>query len=227
MTLDDLEKMEERLLARLLPWAFKARKLIDSHVEDAKAHASNALTATVRDTPDGRATVRKLGKSRSATAAAGHLDTLEDDLAELVRDARAAFYADSIRLWLPFVEEGYRIPKASEPNKQVERIMRDAVISGYTLEMRLSPAIATAKRTLAAQLNMGGASASNDRLTATRLTTWATQTSASIGKTIESILSDSDTAIHEATGWLLIDPKHRGERLVDKGAGLAFPKDAT
>jgi hypothetical protein len=227
MTLDDLEKMEGRLLARLLPWAMKARKLIDSHVEDAKAHASNALTATVKDAPDGRPTVRKLDKSRSTLAATGHLDTLENDLGELVRDSRAAFYVGSIGLWLPFIPEENRIANADKPSGPIERIMRDAVISGYTLEMRLGPAIATAKRTLSAQLNMGGASGSSDRQSGTRLTTWATQTSASLGKTAESILSDSDTAIHEATGWLLIDPKYRGERLVDKGAGLAFPKDAT
>lgn len=226
MTLDDLEKMEGRLLARLLPWAVKARAKISSHVDDAKAHASNALTATVRDTPDGRATVRKLDKSRSASAAAGHLDTLETDLGELVRDARSAFYEGSIKLWLPFIDEEHRVDHADKPSKAVERIMRDAVISGYTLEMRLTPAIATAKRTLSAQLNMGGASGSSDRLASMRLATWATQTSASLSKTAESILSDSDTAIHEATGWLLIDPKYRGERLVDKGAGLAFPKDA-
>jgi hypothetical protein len=225
VTLDDLEKMEGKLLARLLPWAFKARKLIDSHVEDAKAHAVNALTATVRDTPDGRATVRKLDKSRSATAATGHLDTLEDDLSELVRDARSAFFESSIGLWLPFIPATNRSDLSAGPVKAVDRIMRDAVISGYTLEMRLGPAIATAKRTLSAQLHMGGASGSSDKQSDTRLKTWATQTSASLGKTAESILSDSDTAIHEATGWLLIDPKYRGERLVDKGAGLAFPKD--
>jgi hypothetical protein len=226
MTLDDLEKMEEKLIARLLPWAIKARKLIDSHVEDAKAHAVNALTAAVRDTPGGRATVRKLDKSRSANAATGHLDTLEDDLGELVRDARSAFYEGSIKFWLPHIPEGNRIANADKPSRAVERIMRDAVISRYTLDMRLGPAIATAKRTLSAQLNMGGASGSSDKQSDTRLKTWATQASASLGKTTESILSDSDTAIHEATGWLLIDPKHRGERLVDKGAGLAFPKDA-
>lgn len=226
MTLDDLEKMEGKLLSRLLLWAMKARKLIDRHIDDAKAHASNALTATVRDTPDGRATVRKLDKSRSATAATGHLDTLETDLGEVVREARSAFYAQSIALWLPFIPEENRIANADKPSAGIRRIMVDAVISGYTLEMRLTPAIATAKRTLSAQLNMGGASGSSDRLASTRLATWATQTSISLSKTAESILSDSDTAIHEATGWLLIDPKYRGERLVDKGAGLAFPKDA-
>jgi hypothetical protein len=226
VTLDDLEKMEAKLLARLLPWAFKARKLIDRHVDDAKAHASNALTATVKDTPDGRATVRKLDKSRSAGSASGHLDTLETDLAALVRDAREAFYKGSIGLWLPFIPEGNRIEYASEPRKSIVAIMRDAVTSGYTLEMRLAPAIATAKRTLLAQLHMGGASGNSERKSDAGLKTWATQTSASLGKTAESILSDSDTAIHEATGWLLIDPKYRGERLVDKGAGLAFPKDA-
>lgn len=226
MTLDDLEKMEGKLLARLLPWVFKARKLIDRHVDDAKAHASNALTATVRDTPDGRATVRKLDKSRSAGAATGHLDTLETDLGELVREARASFYVGSISLWLPFIPADNRIANADKPSKAVERIMRDAIISGYTLDMRLGPAVATAKRTLSAQLNMGGTSGANDRQSDGRLKTWATQTSASLGKTAESILSDSDTAIHEATGWLLIDPKYRGERLVDKGAGLAFPRDA-
>jgi hypothetical protein len=226
MTLDDLEKMEEKLLARLLPWVLKARKLIDRHVDDAKAHASNALTATVKDTSLGRATVRKLDKSRSVGAALEHLDTLKADLDELIRDARSAFYEGSIKLWLPFIPEDNRIENADKPSRAVERIMQDAVISGYTLEMRLDPAIVTAQRTLKAQLNMGGAFGASDRQSDARLKTWATQASASLSKTAESILSDSDTAIHEATGWLLIDPKHRGERLVDKGAGLAFPKDA-
>jgi hypothetical protein len=220
VNLDDLEKMEEKLLARLLPWVIKAKKLIDSHVGDAKAHAVNALTATVRDTPDGRPTVRKLEQSRSAQAAIGHLDTLLADLDELVRNARASFYVGSIHLWIPFIPEDQRATNADKPSGAVERIMQDAVISGYTLAMRLDPAIATAKRTLLAQLNMGGTSGASDRQSDVRLKTWATQSSASLGKTAESILSDSDTAIHEATGWLLIDPKHRGERLVDKGAGL-------
>jgi hypothetical protein len=226
MTLDDLEKMEEKLLARLLPWALKARKLIDRHVDDAKAHASNALTATVKDTPDGRPTVRKLDKSRSANAALDHISTLKADLDELIRDARSAFYEGSIKLWLPFIPEDNRVENADNPSRAVERIMRDALISDYTLEMRLDPAVATAKRTLLAQLNRGGNSGVSDRTANTGLATWATRASFSLFKTTESILSDSDTAIHEATGWLLIDPKHRGERLVDKGAGLAFPKDA-
>jgi hypothetical protein len=226
MTLDDLEKMEEKLLARLLPWAVKARKLIDRHVDDARAHASNALTATVKDTPDGRPTVRKLDKSRSANAALDHISTLKADLDELIRDARSSFYEGSIELWLPFIPEDNRVENADKPSRAVERIMRDAVISDYTLEMRLDPAAATAKRTLLAQLNRGGNSGVSDRTANTGLATWATRASFSLFKTTESILSDSDTAIHEATGWLLIDPKHRGERLVDKGAGLAFPKDA-
>jgi hypothetical protein len=226
VTADDLEKMEETLIGQLFPWVFKSGRKIESHVEDAKAHALNALTGTVRDAPDGRETVAKLGRSRSARAALDHVDELQRDLDAIIRDARAKFYANSIELWLPFIDADDRAPGAGRVVAAVAGIMADGVISGYTLEMRLSPAIETHTRNLRAQLNMGAASAAKDRPAADRIKTWATLATRGLTKATESILSDSQTAIHEATGWLLIHPSKRGERLVDPGVGLAFPKDA-
>jgi hypothetical protein len=222
MNLADVEKMESALLARRLPWAVKAAKLIATEVDDAKAHAQNAITATLKDIDDGRSAQRKLDANRSFTAAVDHLDSLRDSLFSLIKDARVAFYRDSIKLWLPHIEVEYRVNPDPAPTKDGEALMRDAVIGGYSLAMELDPSIDQAKRTLKVAASVAGRRGQSDRDSDQQITLWANRTGPILTRKIESILSDSDTSIHEATGWLLVAPKYRGQRMVDPGAGLQF-----
>jgi hypothetical protein len=222
VTIHDLEVMEAAMLRRLMPWGFKAGKLIRESIADARAHAQLSITASLKEETDGRPTQRRLERNRSYAAAVARIDELGKDLDAIIRDARAAFYLDSIKLWLPHIPDANRIEDAAEPKASIEAICRDAVIGGYSLAMELGPAIATAKRTLTVACSVAGRESQSDRRSDQRIALWSTQTTTSLLRKSESILSDSDTAIHEATGWLLIAPKFRGQRLVDPEAGMHF-----
>lgn len=229
MTIADLDKMEGALAARLGPWLAKADKVIRSSVADAHAHAAKAITDTLRTTPDGRPSARKVDRSPSYQAALTHLDDLQcrligpskDSLDGLLRDARAAFYVDSIKLWLPHIPEKYRASAEPAPTKIVERFFRGAIIHGYRLDQELSPDVQRTKDHLFASVNSAGRGGSSQRTARSYLDTWRAQAVDRLNLKAGSILSDSDKAIHEATGWLMIHPDYRGERKLTAG-GVHF-----
>lgn len=222
MTTSDLDKMESAMLSRLLPWSFKTGKLIRESIDDAKAHALNCLTARLKAEDDGRPTQRRLDVNRSFGAANDRIVTLGESLDLFIRDARQDFYVGSIKLWLPFIPEDVRIEPDPKPTAAGKRLARDAVIHGYSLPMELGPAIDTVKRTLRVACSIAGRGSVSSKTGEQRIALWASQATTGLIMKVDGILSDSDSAIHEATGWLLIDPKYRGQRLVDPEAGIHF-----
>ncbi|MBU6429012.1 MAG: hypothetical protein KGR26_08380 [Cyanobacteria bacterium REEB65] len=229
MTLADLDKMEAALAQRLLPWIAKASKRIIASVKDAEAHAVKALTDSVRDEQDGQRTARRFQRGPSYQAAINRLGSLQaaligpssDSTEGLIRDARAAFYADSVRLWTPHVEPEYRITLEPAPTAAGERLMRTAIVHGYDLSREVGPSIETAKRNLFVAMNRASRRGSSADDGVKLIGLWAQQTRDQLIRKVSQVLSDSDKAVHEATGWLLIKPEYRGERTLTTG-GIHF-----
>ena len=229
MTIADLDKMERVLESRLVPWVRQASGLISRHLADARAHATKALTDTLKLTTDGRPSARKVLRSPSYQSAGNRLRTLQDaligpasdSLDGLIRDARAAFYRNSIELWTPVIPAEYRVTADPAPTKMGESLMRGAIIHGFDLARELSPSIKQTSDQLFVVLNSAGRRKAGLRVGDDLIKLWHAQSVARLNRKVASILSDSDKAIHEATGWLIIAPEYRGEREFSAG-GLHF-----
>ncbi len=229
MTLADLDKMERALETRLVPWIRRASTLIARHLADARAHANKALTDALKITPDGRPSSRRVLRSPSYQSAGNRLRMLQDaligptsdSLEGLIRDARAAFYQRSIELWTPVIPAEYRVTLDPVPTKAGESLMRGAIIHGFDLARELSPSIKQTGDHLFVALNSAGRRKAGQRVGDDLLKLWHAQAVARLNRKVASILSDSDKAIHEATGWLIIAPEYRGERQID-GGGVHF-----
>jgi len=229
MTLADLDKMEAALARRLLPWITVATNRIMRGVKDAEAHAHKALTDGVREEQDGQRTARRFQQSPSYQAALNRLESLQaaligprvDSTDGLIRDARAAFYADSITLWSPHIEPEYRVTPEPAPTKAGEAMMRSAIIHGYDLSREIRPAIETARNHMFVAMNRASRRGLVQRDGDQLITLWATDTRARLVRKVVQVLSDSDKAVHEATGWLLVKPEYRGERVLTTG-GIHF-----
>lgn len=227
MTDADLDAMEAALARRLGPWLRRAGLTIDGAMGDAAAHAEKALTGRLVRSPDGRASMRRIEASPSYRAALGRLDRLRDamigptrdSLSGLIRDARAAFYADSVALWKPHIEPGYRAVPDPVPTGDGERLMRGAIVHGLDLYREVEPAFDAARRDLIAALNNAGRRATPDSLRSQRLATWHGRASDRLKSKVFQVLSDSDKAVHEATGLLLLAPRYRDELTSAAGDG--------
>lgn len=229
MTIADLHKMEAALARRLLPWIDKATAKIKAATDDAHAHTLKALTDAARTTQDGWKTARRFQQNPSYQAALNRLSGLRDiligpgdtSLDGLIRDARAAFYADSIELWTPHVEPEYRITPEPAPTVEGERLMRSAIIHGYDLAREVDPAFSKAKTDLFAVMNRATRKGLADADANDLIGMWARQSRDGLIRKAAQVLSDSDKAIHEATGWLILKPEFRGERMLTTG-GIHF-----
>lgn len=229
MTLADLDRMEAALAKRLLPWIDRASSAIIVAVEDAQAHGEKAVTDTLRGTEDGRSSARRITRSPSYLAAVRRLNDLQaaligpsvDSLEGLIRDARAAFYADSIALWTPHIDIEFRVTPELAPTEAGERLMRGAIVHGYDLSREIGPAIQQTKDHLFVALNKLGRRNTPGEAVGPLMKLWADMSRDRLIRKVSQVLSDSDKAAHEATGWLLIKPEYRGERTLETG-GIHF-----
>jgi len=233
MTDADLAAMEAALEARLRPWKRRATAHILTALADARAHAEKAVTDALKQTPDGRRSARRIDNSPSYKAALGHLDALmdslvgisKDSLGGLIRDARAAFYRSSVALWKPHIDPKFWVGPDPAPTQSGERIMRGAIVHGYDLHRELEPAFAVTANQLFVAINQAGRRAATDRQGRDRLRLWHDQAKARLIARVSQSLSDSDKAVHEATGLLLIHPDYRGDLDNDAGdGGLHLPE---
>jgi hypothetical protein len=216
--MDQYEAMNAALDARLLPWIGRAANLITARVADARAHVDRAITDTLKDTPDGRPTVLKAQRSPSYQAALNRLDELRVDLigpatnalTGLLRDARAAFYRDSVELWKRVIPpENRRVPDP-QPTDRGEAIVRGAIIHGLDLYREIVPGFIRVRNNLFAAVNGAGRTGSHAKSSKAIVDRWEKDTRDHLVKRAMSSLSDSDKAIHETTGRLMVrDPGGR------------------
>ena len=190
-------------LAKLLePWVRRARALTLRKVEDAAAHASRAITETLRRTPDGRQTLRAARSSRSFQAAVNRLDELKraligpasNSLEGLLRDAREAFLKDAYRLWSGHLDPDY-FDAPGEPSPGEVAMARGAVIHGRSLHDELGGRFDSARRALLGVVTL----AANPRVTPmgarAQIAGWESAAISSLSAALGSALSDSQIAI--------------------------------
>ena len=180
-------------------WEGKLLSVVGSKVADAHAHASKALTDTLKATPDGRPSLIQLNRSPSFKAALARLDELWTALAGpsvtslggAVRDARESLFRAACDLWFPLIPEEYRARHAAEPSLASCRAVRAAALHGYDPRQVLEGPIRAAQRGLKAALEQAGRRSAPGHVEDDLLRAWRGRAAAAIGQTVKTLLNDS------------------------------------
>lgn len=212
-----LASQDAHLRERLAPWIERCTTLIRSTMDNAAAHALNAITETLRRTPDGRATDRKAVRSRSFVAAIAQLDGLVSELAGpssssldgLIRDAREAFYRDSFGMWKGVIPEATWVSPDAQPTMIGVARMRGVHIHGADVRIDIASAIGTAKDDLRRSVNAAAGTDSLRSSAGDRLATWKRMKGDSLVRAVSLELSDSDMIAHTQSGIDLVHEKYR------------------
>ena len=193
------DPIEAEHRARLEPWAVKAVDLVTGKVEDARAHAENAVTATLKATPDGRPSMAKIRANRSFVAALSRLDELWTQIggpsitssSGFVHDAAAAFYEDSRRLWWDRVDPDFRV-SGQEPSKSQIAAVRSLLWFGLPVRTGFESQFATTRMSLLQSISVAGASGSRRGDVATALDAWEQQALSRLIPRLGMALSDAN-----------------------------------
>lgn len=184
---------------RLLPWARRAVDLVMRKVEDARSHAENAVTAVLRDAPDGRPSLLALRRNRSYAAALDRLDELWAQIggpsiassSGFVHDAAEAFYGDSRRIWWGRIDPDFRVVNR-EPTRAQLAYVRSLLWYGVSVRQGFEPQFVTTKSALTAAMSVAGAQAAKPRDARIALDTWEQQANARLIPRLGLALSDAN-----------------------------------
>ena len=193
-------------------WGARVSARIAAKIADARAHAENALTETLKGTPDGRATALKANRSRSLLAAQTRLQELLVDLAGpttislegLVRDAREAFYRDATARTFPLIPSKLLARSDPTPTRLGLSKARGLVLHGQDIHSELQAPISAAGRNLAAAVVLAGNQSTSKRAGRNRLDDWARTAKASIERAATLALGDSRVALEVIAGRDLV-----------------------
>ena len=210
----DLETREQVLEAGLAGWTARALALVRTKLADAEAHATKALTDTLRRTPDGRPTVRRATLSPSFQAAAARLDELLDALAGpskystegLVRDAVEELYRGAFESWKPWIPGSLRA--AEEPTQAQLLAARKLVVHGNELRAELGPPIVAAGRRLLAVLTMASQRTTAERVASDLVGTWRRHAESGLAVVVRRVMSDWQKAADTRAGRDLVHPDY-------------------
>jgi hypothetical protein len=199
----------------LILWSSRAGLKIQSKVRDAQAHGTKAVTEALKQTPDGRPTLRRARRSPSLTAGKARLDELLTDLAGpsvasragLLRDARQAFYQASFAKWWPLVPEDLRIPHGGDRWANVSQGARTLVLHGRDLRDELAPRIEAAKRGLASAVVLAS-SPHREEGGLDLLEAWGRSAERTLRDAVNISLGDDQLALDRIAGRDAIDPTH-------------------
>ena len=199
----------------LQSWTDKALALIKAKVQDARAHASKAVTESLKQTPDGRPTARKARRSPSSQAAAKRLDELLDALAGpsvsglnqgLIRDAREALYREAFDRWKVDIPEGLRRSLES-PTLAAIAAARGLILHGYDLRSELSTTFDAQKTRLAAATVLAGSRGATSTTKVDLLGHWELAATNEISRVVALALGDSAVALDRIAGRDLVRPE--------------------
>lgn len=159
------DPIEQEHRERLLPWVTKGVNLIAVKIEDARAHAENAVTATLKATPDGRPSLAKIRANRSYAAALNRIDELWSALggpsvtssSGLIHDATGSFYQDSWRIWLERHDPEFRV-SGQEPTRAQLAYVRSLLWFGVPVRTAFESQFATTRTSLLQSISVAGAS---------------------------------------------------------------------
>ena len=214
-----IDPLDAPHLEKLKPWITKANALIDSKIEDVRAHAERSLTRGVIDAPEGRSTWRMLKRQTSAKAAQRRLDALLEHLvggsdqsfSGFVQDARAKFYEQSFQHWKNQIPKSVLDPKAV-PKSSGELKARGLVIFGLSPRQELAPVFLTASNSLKTAMNAAAITGTTEKQQDVIFDTWEANTQKSLKRKIEGMLSDSQIAIISLVGREMVKSEFRAEK---------------
>jgi hypothetical protein len=219
VTTSELASFEAAQVRSLRPWLRHALGTIGTKVSDAKAHAVNSVTDTLKQVPEGRPTVRKAARSRSAQAALKRLDELwaqlcgptASSLDGLLRDAREAFYEASHERWKPFIPPDLRVVSDPAPTQAALRMVRAMPLHGYDVRQELAVPIERAKRSLLAAIAQCGQRSTPEHVAVDILDGWERRTKSALFRVAQSALSDGQKAAETLAGRDLVHPDYLDE----------------
>jgi hypothetical protein len=188
-------------------------------VNDAAAHAENAITRTLRETRDGRPSLRRVTASPSYRAAASRLDELRislvgpaaGSLRGVLRDAREAFYCHAFDAWRPYASAPHYKQDVG-PSQEGINTVRGAPIHGRAMEHDISPLIVGAKRDLLTAVGRGGHSEADEQTGVDLIESWRRRVTDTLGARCAALLSDSQIALFFAVENLLQSDTYRAQR---------------
>jgi hypothetical protein len=217
-----IDRRVDRQTARAERFAADVSRWIDSKIDDAEAHALRALTETLKDTAEGRATIRKAVKSRSYIAAVSRLKEIadyvagpsDDSLAGFIADAREAFLVEAFREWTPLTPRDVRRLSQSlpvEPTIAERRAIRRLALHGSTVRGEINGRIQIVKRGLAAAVAQAGNRQLGSRESAAIIRTWSTKAKKSLAALVRLLLLDSVSLADTAAQYYIIRAEMRGD----------------
>ncbi len=216
MTIKELDAKSAALELVRLRWEQRLLTRVRSKVDDAHAHAVKGLTKRLKETADGRASLRHLGQSPSYQAAVERLNELwawlvgptQTSLKGKVRDAREAFLKEASWLWHPLVPEEIRSRSEHFPTQAEIRMIRAAAIHGSDPRKVLEGPILTAQRSLKAALEQAGQRSTPGRVEDDMLEAWRNRTTGSLSQTVTILLNDSVEYADTEAGRAMIHPDY-------------------
>jgi hypothetical protein len=214
MTDIDIDAMEQRHIARLEPWVKRGVVLVSGKLADARAHAEKAVTDTLRQTPDGRASVARIRQNPSFQAALTRLDELHTALAGssvtsisgLVHDVAEHAYVDSRDLWWEQIDPDYRAP-SKEPTNEQKANARGLLWYGLPVRQGFKTQFQAAHNNLLIALSAAGSIQATNRDGFTALRTWEEKTKASILSRLGAALVDANVRADREAMKHTIHPK--------------------
>ncbi|WP_422932049.1 hypothetical protein [Singulisphaera sp. PoT] len=221
-----LESKARRQLEELAAWNRKVFDLVTAKVGDARAHLDRAVTDTLRRTPDGRKTLRRVVQSPSYVAAMSRMDELWAALAGprvmslegVLRDARESFYRRSFAEWKGVIPADMIASPDAEPTAANAARVRGAILHGYDLRQEIGGPIARAKEQARANATLAGRRDGDRRSKADLLGTWEKQSRDAIWNTARLALSDGQVMADVQAGRDVVHPDYLDDSPITVGA---------
>ncbi len=171
----------------------EAGRLIAGKFEDARAHAMNALTATLDATTAGRPTIARIRRDRSYGAALARLDELAGQVVDLCERCRVDEYKLAYAHWFADTPEEFRRSASPTPPEMFVNRCRTTVIHEHTLESWVAGPIRNAKGALLRSLASAGNLAVSGRESTDVLRRWRDIHAGHVMDNVESALVDGQT----------------------------------
>lgn len=198
----DLAALEKRHTDRLEPWVVRATELVAGKLADAWAHAEKAVTDTLRQTPDGRASLARIRANPSFQAALNRLDELHTAIAGpsvtsvqgLVHNAAEAFYHDARKYhWENWPKEhaDLRVESHAVTHEQAAHV-RGQLWFDLPVRQAFEVDLKRLKNSLTAALGNAGSTQATSRDGYLTLHTWYAQTVQSLTRRVAGALLDAN-----------------------------------
>jgi hypothetical protein len=203
VTLDSRADAQRRLVAAQ---SALAGRVIATRLDDVAAHAEKAITETLRQTPDGRATAARLKRSRSYLAACDRLSELRSELTAYAAACREAAYRNAYDWWYERTPDHVRRPGVGITRRNVSQV-RGVYLHGTPLSVEVGAPVLLACRRLAPALTQA-ASLTVARYDATdKLAAWRATAQRTIAAAVGTAISDGATAAERKAARDCIAPE--------------------